>query len=519
MKVSVLLIIMYVMVSPINAQNAIIHGQVIDADTKQPVHGAIVVFSALRKTTFTDKAGHFEFNVGENTNALFSVEHIAFAMTKIIHEYSGAFVVEMRKIYRPINSVYLRLYPRNIEKIPITRPLGDGKQFGLEQPFTEPPEGFERFRTSIGNEFSRRIGLYTGEAFNVKFTINEDGKATDIYFSDSTDLKSVDSTTSVARTLKEILYEMPPWVPGKFNGVALSQHFRLPLHPTGGLNELMLDFDSWIARGIRYTSENRRKKIEGVVCIQFGFDENGNPINPIIVMNMLGNTGNDVKAVISSFDRLNLQAFKRFFNVGRFQAAVQFSPRSPFEKVSLPINDSTYQLPLVVVQPDVQEMNAFPSEYSITAALKKARVTRQLNVSGMGLTFFPAEITGCKNLEYLNLDNNYISVLPLNISSLQSLQELSLYQNNIDTLPQSISKLRKLIAVNLASNNLTEFPDQLMIMKNIKWLCLSDNDIKSIPSAIKNMKQLKTLIIRGNPITKDDVEKLRAGMPKVKIIF
>ena len=134
-----------------------------------------------------------------------------------------------------------------------------------------------------------------------QFIVNEDGHISDISI-----LRSI--YPSCDSEVIRVLSKMPPWNPGKQNGVAVKVYFKLPV--TFKLNEadltkanITLPFypagnDSlqlFIYRNIQYPRVARKNKTEGTVTLSFDVDSVGNSRN-IKVFKSLGN-GCDEEAI------------------------------------------------------------------------------------------------------------------------------------------------------------------------------------------------------------------------------
>jgi len=64
-----------------------------------------------------------------------------------------------------------------------------------------------------------------------------------------------------------------------------------------------------------------------------------------------------------------------------------------------------------------------------------------LDLSGLGLTELPQEISQLTQLKYLNLENNQLSIFPIIICNLRNLNGLYLEGNPIKDLPIEITNL------------------------------------------------------------------------------
>lgn len=175
---------------------------------------------------------------------------------------------------------------------------------------------------------------------------------------------------------------------------------------------------------------------------------------------------------------------------------------------------------------------------------------RSLNLSGNTLSFIPSDLSGCKNLKYLNLSHNTIGG-QLNLSGLSSLEVLDLSLNKFEgdiraSFPAICSNLRvlkistnnftgsidgcfdgcpKLESVDISANNFTgqvwpgfsrlkmfDVGENLFSGSIFPWffegncslesLDLSENNFTGdFPGEISNCKNLSVLILGGNNFT------------------
>lgn len=141
-----------------------------------------------------------------------------------------------------------------------------------------------------------------------------------------------------------------------------------------------------------------------------------------------------------------------------------------------------------------------------------------LFLSNSEIEKFPLEITRLRNLEYLSFSDSKLSELPKEIKRLKKLTTLDVSRTKIKNLPSSIGQLKNLNRLYIG-NNLTELPKEIGKLQNLVLLNIRDNKISKLPNEIINLKNLKDLYIYGNPMSKAEIEKLKANMPNCKIGF
>ncbi|HZM80337.1 MAG TPA: leucine-rich repeat domain-containing protein [Candidatus Limnocylindrales bacterium] len=88
--------------------------------------------------------------------------------------------------------------------------------------------------------------------------------------------------------------------------------------------------------------------------------------------------------------------------------------------------------------------------------ITEARRTRAktLDLSGLGLTEVPSELSSLTQLARLNLGHNQLTAFPAELSSLTQLTELNLGHNQLTALPAELSSLTQLTELNLDHNPL-----------------------------------------------------------------
>ncbi|CAH8649947.1 unnamed protein product [Schistosoma rodhaini] len=108
-----------------------------------------------------------------------------------------------------------------------------------------------------------------------------------------------------------------------------------------------------------------------------------------------------------------------------------------------------------------------------------------------------------KNLQSLNLSNNWFTAIPNSIFVLTSLKSLSMYNNQLQSIPSILfesmcSMLNKLEYLNLGYNHILALPFNFGLLKNMKTLILHKNFITRLPETFGQLKSLKVLDLAGN---------------------
>ncbi len=71
----------------------------------------------------------------------------------------------------------------------------------------------------------------------------------------------------------------------------------------------------------------------------------------------------------------------------------------------------------------------------------------------------------------------------------------------------------------LPGNQLTQLPSQIGELKNLQTLDLTYNQLTILPVKIANLTALQTLNLQGNPISEQEIAKIRQYLPKCSIIY
>ncbi|XP_072566894.1 ras suppressor protein 1 isoform X1 [Paramormyrops kingsleyae] len=123
-----------------------------------------------------------------------------------------------------------------------------------------------------------------------------------------------------------------------------------------------------------------------------------------------------------------------------------------------------------------------------------------LNVFNNYIEELPSQICSLKKLRHLNLGMNRMSALPQGFGPLPSLEILDLSYNNLSeaSLPSSFFYIVTLRALYLSENNFKVLPPDIGKLNRLQILCLRDNDLISLPKEVGDLAQLKELHIQGN---------------------
>lgn len=147
---------------------------------------------------------------------------------------------------------------------------------------------------------------------------------------------------------------------------------------------------------------------------------------------------------------------------------------------------------------------------------------------------------GYTSVQWLLLVDRNVESLPLRIGQCTEIELISVAKNKLSSLPDTLRNCRSLVEFD-ASNNL--FERTPVIRKALLSVEYNDNRISEIDTALRNYeldylrlrnnritswpeslyifggKDLIELDIRGNPLSENEVNKIRTLMPNTKVLF
>lgn len=138
----------------------------------------------------------------------------------------------------------------------------------------------------------------------------------------------------------------------------------------------------------------------------------------------------------------------------------------------------------------------------LNSFLQNFPALRVLDLSQLGLTAVPSNISTLTSLESLNLSNNTISQNFGALSALANLKELNFSGNQLTQIPSQLSSLTGLTSLDLSRNLFsTSYSAALASLKNLEWLSLADNQITAFPTELSQLKKLVHFNISDNKIS------------------
>ena len=104
------------------------------------------------------------------------------------------------------------------------------------------------------------------------------------------------------------------------------------------------------------------------------------------------------------------------------------------------------------------------------------------------------------------------------ISDKNHIVGLNLNSKELIGLPDSICNLTQLRVLYLRWNKLETLPENIGNLTSLRELYLASNQILSLPESIRQLKKLEVLIVRNNPLSEDDLTKLKNLLPDTDIL-
>ncbi len=549
MKPAIVLVVALLLYLSSFGQDRKLLGRVFDADTRKPLKNVVI---AINGTTFTNDRGYFEVVIDPAKHKIILASRLGYKTVQIPVPSDDDLEFGLSKSYTELLTLDLARFPNNnaVSLLdPKSRP-----HTGQVQAQAKYSGGIAQFYQAVGNElanWAKRIDRVTLDIF---FTVDEQGKIVDITYSDS--------NNDVKTNVTPIFLHLPVWTPALQNGENVSQHFHLPVRKGGEVatNEsaVVTKLIGEMRTKINYPVAAQRMGIDGDFLLKFVLNESGDILTLEVLRDPGGECGSMVARGLAAVSGSVRQDLTRHYKHNTFLLQGAFK----FEKASDPKSDDVdllalhkdaRLLPMRLVieaatpEPYVREAR---SQNGVTEtvfinlanALSSSDSVKKLSLRNKQLSVFPKEILELRNLEYLDLEGNVIESLPEDIGKLNSLTELYLVRNQLSALPKNFATLKKLRilgvsgnkfkmvpgeilqiekleTLDISSNSLNDLPAELGKMKFLKVLSLQRNLIAHIPAVLLKMPQLERLYLIDNPLSMEEVEKLRNALPGTTVFF
>ena len=111
-----------------------------------------------------------------------------------------------------------------------------------------------------------------------------------------------------------------------------------------------------------------------------------------------------------------------------------------------------------------QDTQASPYDIALARIEEVAQTDATLlDLSDLGLTALPPEISELTSLRTLYIGHNDLTTLPSEIGNLRQLTTLHAMDNALSSLPAEIGNLKNLCVLELGNNQLTDLPYELLV--------------------------------------------------------
>jgi len=87
------------------------------------------------------------------------------------------------------------------------------------------------------------------------------------------------------------------------------------------------------------------------------------------------------------------------------------------------------------------------------------------------------------------------------------------------SLKAEVRQLTELTTLNLSGNNFTGLPSEVGQLSKLKVLNLANNPLTGLPYELGNLQNLQVLDLRGTMYAKEDLEVIKAKLPKTTTIL
>jgi hypothetical protein len=144
---------------------------------------------------------------------------------------------------------------------------------------------------------------------------------------------------------------------------------------------------------------------------------------------------------------------------------------------------------------------AFNWPNGVRSAIEIARQNGECDLSGLGLTEVPNEVTRITGLRTLSLRDNQLTEIPGGLEGISGLRVLALDNNRLTEIPAHIGNLNHLERLTLSNNKLTNLPPEIGLLASLNTLAVSRNMLTGIPEEIKLLRGLELLTASENQIT------------------
>ena len=144
-----------------------------------------------------------------------------------------------------------------------------------------------------------------------------------------------------------------------------------------------------------------------------------------------------------------------------------------------------------------------------------------LDLSNKGLTKVTADIYNKTATTDLILSNNSIKTLPSEMGRMTNLKVFKINNNVLEgSLIAEVRQMAKLQILDVSNNNMTGMPAEIGQLSNLQTLNYCNNKITGLPNELSKLRNsLKEFNLSGNPLSSEQISKLKTELPNTTIIF
>lgn len=162
-----------------------------------------------------------------------------------------------------------------------------------------------------------------------------------------------------------------------------------------------------------------------------------------------------------------------------------------------------------------------PSSNTSTNQSNQTTSGNVLDLSNKGLTKVTADIYNKTATTDLILSNNSIKTLPSEMGRMTNLKVFKINNNVLEgSLIAEVRQMAKLQILDVSNNNMTGMPAEIGQLSNLQTLNYSNNKITGLPNELSKLRNsLKEFNLSGNPLSSEQISKLKTELPNTTIIF
>lgn len=124
-----------------------------------------------------------------------------------------------------------------------------------------------------------------------------------------------------------------------------------------------------------------------------------------------------------------------------------------------------------------------------------------------------------KKLQDVVFENCVLDSFPRPLFQIASLKFLYLSNTNTHFVSKHFERLPQLEVLIVENNRLQNLPFEVYKAQKLRFISLRNNLLSSLPDSISQLSELAFLDISGNPISADEIEKLKILLPGCQIKF